>query len=96
MFSRRLLFASAIVAAATTGAQAQSAAEIFSYRAPSGMFSEGTTKTDMYRFMTEDAERTRQLQAGQDIVTGSTKGSAIEPETYPRPGDRLKTRARVR
>ena len=47
----------AVNAAGMTPAQAQSAKENYSYKAPSGMFSEGTTKWDMYRFMAIDHEQ---------------------------------------
>lgn len=85
----RHIAASAFVAlAASAGAaQAQGAAENYSYSAPSGMFSEGTTKWQMYRFMAEDAERTRQLQAGEPLSTGSIQGSSTEGEQYRRPGE---------
>ncbi|MGF3022811.1 hypothetical protein ACQVP2_08275 [Methylobacterium aquaticum] len=77
MTKTTLLIAGATLLAATTAsipsAQAQSAREIYSYKAPSGMFSEGTTKWDMYRFMAIDHEdHEKQLAAAQAAAqTGS-------------------------
>ena len=68
-------------------ASAQSVAERFSYSAPSGMFSEGTTKWQMYRFMEEDKERTARLNAGEDLSTGSVQGTAISTDQVRRPGE---------
>lgn len=69
-------------------ASAQSAKENFSYSAPSGMFSEGTAKWQLYRFIEEDQERTAALKAGQDpSATGSIQGSATSPESVRRPGE---------
>ncbi|NNM74445.1 hypothetical protein [Enterovirga aerilata] len=54
---------------APAAASAQSAAENFSYREPSGMFGEGHAKWQLYKFMHEDRERREHLQPG--LATGS-------------------------
>ncbi|TGD96056.1 hypothetical protein [Methylobacterium nonmethylotrophicum] len=64
MTKTTLLLAGATLLAATA-ASAQSAKEIYSYKAPSGMFSEGTTKWDMYRFMAIDHEQQEAARAAQ-------------------------------
>ena len=67
---------------------AQTAKENFSYSAPSGMFSEGTAKWQLFRFIEEDQERTAALHAGQDpTATGSIQGSATSNESVRRPGE---------
>lgn len=71
---------------ALPAAAAETAAENFSYKAPSGMFSEGTTKWQMYQFMQSDAERTAKLRTG-DTATGSISNSNSNAESYPRPGE---------
>lgn len=67
--------------------QAQTAAQSFGYSAPSGMFSEGTTKWNNYRFMFEDAERTAKLRTGDGLTTGSVQETTTNTETYRRPGE---------
>ena len=57
------------------------------YSAPSGMFSEGTTKWQMFQFMASDAERTAKLNAGQPTSTGSLSTSSSNAQSYPRPGE---------
>lgn len=75
--------------AVPAAASAQSAAEIYSYKAPSGMFSEGTTKWQMFQYMATDAERTAQMRAGEDATaTGSLSNSSSNEQSYPRPGER--------
>jgi hypothetical protein len=71
---------------AAPAALAQPAAENFSYKAPSGMFSEGTTKWQMYQFIESDAERTAKLRAGE-TATGSLSTSNSNTQSYPRPGE---------
>jgi hypothetical protein len=83
---------SALVLAAAlfvpTVAAAQTAKENFSYSAPSGMFSEGTLKWNMYRFMHEDAERMAARRAAPDpTATGSIQGSATSLDSVRRPGE---------
>lgn len=68
-----------------SGASAQSAAQNFSYKAPSGMFSEGTTKWQMFQFIEFDAERMEQLRAGQAPTTGALSTSSSNGQSYPRP-----------
>ena len=52
------------------------------------MFSEGTFKWQMFRFMAEDRERVLALRAGQDpVATGSIQGSATTNESVRRPGE---------
>lgn len=88
----------AVLGLVATGAvpalAAETAKENYSYTAPSGMFSEGTTKWQMYRFMAEDAERTRALNQG--LTTGSVpstvQGSAINDETVGQRGRRTTRR----
>lgn len=101
--SRPLLAAALGGLIAAGPAFAQTAKENYSYTAPSGMFSEGTTKWQMYRFMAEDHERTHGTGAG--ATTGSigrapaaqqapstVQGSAIDEETYGQPGRRTTRR----
>lgn len=73
---------------APVGVQAQDVADNFSYKAPSGMFSEGTTKWQMYQFMESDAERTAKLRAGEPVSTSSISNSDSNAASYPRPGER--------
>ena len=69
-------------------AHAQTAAENFSYKAPSGMFSEGTTKWQTYQLMHADAERRARLQSGDSVgATGSLSSSSSNAQSYPRPGE---------
>ena len=70
-----------------TVASAQTARENFSYSTPSGMFSDGMFKWNMYRFMHEDAERMAARRAGEATATGSIQGSATSQETARRPGE---------
>ena len=49
------------IVAASSGASAQTAKENYSYKAPSGMFSDGTTKWQMFQFIASDAERMKQI-----------------------------------
>ena len=77
-----------------SAAFAQAVKENFSYSAPSGMFSEGTAKWQLFRFIEEDQERTAALRAGQDpVATGSIQGSATSNETVRRPGEAGRRRA---
>lgn len=79
-------------------ASAQSAAEIYSYKAPSGMFGEGTAKWQMFRYLTEDQEYRDRLRAEREadggITTGSVRppvssqGTAVNGEQVARPGER--------
>lgn len=86
----------AILALSPMAASAQSAAENFSYSAPSGMFGEGTAKWQLYRFMHEDRERTERLRAGNDIPTGSIQGTAVGDDRVRRPGERGSRRETAR
>ena len=72
---------------APVAASAQTAAESFSYTAPSGMFGEGYAKWQMYKFMHEDRERTERLRAGEDITTGSVRPATGGVEQVRRPGE---------
>jgi hypothetical protein len=68
-------------------ASAQTAKENFSYSAPSGMFGDGTTKWQLFRFIEEDQERLAALRAGQEpTATGSIQGSA-NSDSVRRPGE---------
>ena len=70
------------------------AAENYSYRAPSGAFSDGTFKWEMFRFIAEDRERVLALRARQDpAATGSIEGSATTNESVRRPGESGRRRA---
>jgi hypothetical protein len=71
---------------ALPAAAAETAAENFSYKAPSGMFGEGTTKWQMYQFVESDTERTAKLRAGE-TATGALSNSSSNAESYPRPGE---------
>ncbi|GJD53328.1 hypothetical protein OPKNFCMD_6103 [Methylobacterium crusticola] len=79
-----LLLAGTMALAATT-ASAQTARENFSYKAPSGMFSEGTTKWEMYRFMNEDAER---RSAPAPVLAAPPGAAAGRYTVAPAPGQR--------
>ncbi|MCF4125227.1 hypothetical protein [Methylobacterium sp. SyP6R] len=72
MTKTTLLLAGAALLAATAApvqpAQAQSVRENYTYKAPSGMFSEGTTKWDMYRFMAIDHEEHEKQEAAARAV----------------------------
>jgi hypothetical protein len=78
--------------ALSVSALAQTAAENFNYSAPSGMFNEGTTKWQMFRFMHEDRERMQGLATGS--VPATLQGSAISEETVAQPGRRRTRRTR--
>ena len=78
------VLAALIAAGLSSAASAQSAANNFSYKAPSGMFSEGTTKWQNYQFMENDAEK----RAQGDISTGAISNSSSSGQSYPRPGER--------
>jgi hypothetical protein len=92
---RVAVYALVLATLASSVATAQSAKENFSYSAPSGMFSEGTAKWQMYRFMHEDAERTAAMRRGVDpTATGSIQGSATTSESVRRPGEAGRRRAR--
>ncbi|GJD53842.1 hypothetical protein OPKNFCMD_6621 [Methylobacterium crusticola] len=75
--TKTILLLAGTMALVATAAAAQTAKENFSYKAPSGMFSEGTTKWDMYRFMHQDAERQRELARSgvrdEPAATGSVR-----------------------
>jgi hypothetical protein len=90
----RTAAAGALVLAAAPAFAAGTAKENYSYTAPSGMFSEGTTKWQMYRFMAEDWERTQARNQG--LTTGSVpstvQGSTINDETVGQPGRRTTRR----
>ncbi|GJE03521.1 hypothetical protein [Methylobacterium isbiliense] len=79
-----LLLAGAMTLAATA-ASAQTAKENYSYKAPSGMFSEGTTKWEMYRFMAEDAERRAGLANGPAAAPAVAPGAATRYTGTARP-----------
>lgn len=85
----------ALVLLAPTASSAQTAKEIFTYKAPSGMFGEGTFLWNMYRYMTEDAELREKLRRDRDLATGSVdrvpetaQGTAVGTEQVARPGER--------
>ena len=98
---RRVVLAlGAALMLAPAAASAQSAAENFSYKAPSGMFGEDTAKWQMYKFMHEDRERREALQRDNNLATGSVakgrpaQGTAINDEQVARPGERGARRTR--
>ncbi|MFH6786468.1 MULTISPECIES: hypothetical protein [Methylobacterium] len=78
-----LLAGAALLAAAAPirSAQAQSAKEIYSYKAPSGMFSEGTTKWDMFRFMAVDHEQ----QEARAAAAAAAEAAAARTASVPAP-----------
>lgn len=78
MTKTTLLLAGATLLAATA-ASAQSAKEIYSYKARSGMFSEGTTKWDMYRFMAVDHEQQEQREAAAARAEADRTASVPSP-----------------
>ncbi|BAQ46576.1 MULTISPECIES: hypothetical protein [Methylobacterium] len=84
MTKTTLLLAGATLLAATA-ASAQSAKEIYSYKAPSGMFSEGTTKWDMYRFMAVDHEQQEQREAAAARAEADRTASVPSPAVAGRP-----------
>ena len=87
-----IAFAGAVLLA-PVGASAQSAAEIYSYKAPSGMFGDGTFQWNLYRYMTEDAEYRERLRNDPDLATGSvnppvsSQGTAVNGDQVARPGE---------
>lgn len=85
MTKTTLLLAGATLLAAATvqlqPAQAQSAKEIYSYKAPSGMFSEGTTKWDMYRFMAMDHEQQEAKAAAEAAASQTASVPSLEGRT---------------
>jgi hypothetical protein len=83
-----LVVAALIATGMCSAASAQTAAENFSYKAPSGMFSEGTTKWQMYQFVESDADKMARLKAGQPTATGALSSSSSNQQSYPRPGER--------
>lgn len=82
-----LMISALALLALTSAASAQTAKENFSYKAPSGMFSEGTTKWQMYQFLESDAEHMAAVRAGRDTPTGSLSTSSSNGQSYPRPGE---------
>lgn len=50
------------------GAGGETVTELFAYRAPSGMFGEGTFKWQLYRFFFEDRERMANFRAGRGFA----------------------------
>ena len=93
----RTVMAAAAALVFTAGVSlAQTARENYGYKAPSGIFGEGTAKWNMFRFMAEDAERRNALHSGGDIATGSIQGSAVNPEQVARPGETGARRRRAR
>jgi hypothetical protein len=92
---KRLVLALTTLALASPVLAQTTAKENYSYSAPSGSFSDGTFKWQMYRFMAEDRERTEALRAGRDpAATGSIQGSATTNEGVRRPGEVGRRRAR--
>ncbi len=82
-----LLTGAALVAAAAIQmppAQAQSVRENYSYKAPSGMFSEGTTKWDMYRFMAIDHEDHEKQEAARIAQQTAAERTAAVPTAHAR------------
>ena len=65
------LTAAALLAPAA--ASAQSAADGFSYKEPSGMFGEGHTLWQLYGFIHQDKERTARFNATRELSTGSIR-----------------------
>ncbi|WP_407528294.1 hypothetical protein [Methylobacterium oryzisoli] len=83
--SKSTLLLAGAMALAATAASAQTARENYSYKAPSGMFSEGTTKWEMYRFMAEDAERRAGPANGPAAAPAVTPGTATRYTGTARP-----------
>jgi opacity protein-like surface antigen len=73
---------------APAAAPAQTAAENFSYKEPSGMFGEGHAKWQLYKFIHEDSERREALARQRELATGSiaqpTYSVQISPTGVPR------------
>ncbi|MDB5512831.1 MAG: hypothetical protein JWR08_2314 [Enterovirga sp.] len=92
MRSTILAFGAALLLA-PTAASAQTAKEIYTYKAPSGMFGEGTGLWNMYRYMTEDAELRERLRQERETGTASisaprsAQGTAINDQQVARPGE---------
>lgn len=94
---RKIIIAvGAALAFAPVAASAQTAAENFSYSAPSGMFGEGTAKWQLYRYMHEDKERTARFNAENNVDTGSVQGTAVGDAQVRRPGERGSRRPNAR
>jgi hypothetical protein len=89
-----LVLAFGLSLALAPAASALTAKENFSYSTPSGMFSEGTFKWQLFRFIEEDQEWTEALRSGHDPdATGSIQGSATTNESVRRPGEGGRRRA---
>jgi len=78
----------ASVVGEVTPARSETVTEMFSYKAPSGMFNEGTTKSDHYRFFHEDAERMANLRAGRGFVLSTPASSEVREAAHPQAGGR--------
>ncbi len=68
---------------APPAASAQSAAENFSYKEPSGMFGEGHAKWQLYKFIHEDRERVEAMRRNRDLATGSIAQPTYTVQTLP-------------
>jgi hypothetical protein len=77
-----------LAAGGTTPARSQTVAELFSYKAPSGMFFEGTAKAEHYRFFYEDEERMANRRAGRGFVLSTPPSAEGRQAAHLRAGDR--------
>ena len=69
---------------APAAASAQTAAENFGYKTPSGMFGEGTAKWQLYKFMHEDRERVEAMRRNDsNLATGSVRQPTYTVQTSP-------------
>ncbi len=76
------------ISSGTTPARSETVAEIFSYKAPSGMFAEGTAKAEHYRFFHEEAERMANLRAGRGFVLSTPPSAEVREAAHLRAGSR--------
>ena len=81
---RKVIFGlGAALLLAPVAASAQTAAENFSYREPSGMFGEGHAKWQLYKFIHEDRERVEAMQRDRNLATGSVRQPNYTVQTSP-------------
>ena len=81
---RKMIMLGAALMLAPAAASAQTAAENFGYKTPSGMFGEGTAKWQLYKFMHEDRERVEAMRRNDgNLATGSVRQPTYTVQTSP-------------
>lgn len=81
-----ILSLAAALALAPAAASAQSVAEDYGYKEPSGMFGDGHTIWNFYKYLHEDQERTARLNAARNVE--STGSIGTEDRQLRRPVER--------